>query len=66
MENQKYCTIHKRYLSEALSFLGFRYYKFDKPDGGVEYSFENTEKFRKAFSKLLELKKSIDDYEKNN
>lgn len=53
-----YRVIHKKYLAEALSFLGFRYYKFyDKAEPEtVKYSFVETEEFNKALNEILELK----------
>lgn len=56
--NNKYTVIKKKYLAEALSFLGFRYFKFNK-DGEITYSFENTEKFSKALVKLLQLRDEL-------
>ena len=56
--NNKYTQINKKYLAEALSFLGFRYYKFND-DGQTVYSFENTEKFSKALVKLLQLRDEL-------
>ncbi len=57
MEN-KYTQINKRYLAEALAFLGFRYYKFND-NGQIIYSFENTEKFSLALVKLLNLRDEL-------
>ena len=53
-----YRIIHKKYLAEALSFLGFRYYKFhDESDPGtVKYSFVETDDFNKAVNEILTLK----------
>ena len=58
MDN-KFTQINKKYLAEALSFLGFRYFKFVNDQGQQVYSFENTEKFKSALSKLLKLKKEF-------
>lgn len=56
--NTKYTVIEKRYLANALSFLGFKYYKFG--DGKeTKYSFEETEKFKFALHELLELKNKL-------
>ncbi|URZ18785.1 hypothetical protein [Clostridium felsineum] len=53
MKEEKYYIIKKKYLADALSFLGFRYYKFNN----VNYSFINTNKFREALTSLTDLKK---------
>ena len=54
-DNNKYRVIYKRYLAEALSFLGFRYYKYND-DKGTGYSFVKSDKFINALNELLELK----------
>jgi len=51
----KYFEIRKKYLAEALAFLGFKYYKFNTPEYTL-YSFVDTEDFRKALNDLLRLK----------
>jgi hypothetical protein len=55
-----YRVIHKKYLAEALSFLGFNYYKFNElNDIGkqiVKYSFVETPDFNDAVDNLLALK----------
>ena len=56
--NKNYTTIEKKYLAEALSFLGFKYYKFGEGKETV-YSFEDTDKFRFALGELLELRNKI-------
>jgi len=50
--------VRKRYLADALSYLGFRYYK---KGFGVDtiYTFENTEKFNKAMHELNQLKEKL-------
>lgn len=50
--------VRKRYLAEALSYLGFRYYKNGFGTDTI-YSFENTEKFSKAMHELNQLKEKI-------
>ena len=50
--------VRKRYLAEALSYLGFRYYKNGYGDNTI-YTFENTEKFSKAMHELNQLKEKI-------
>jgi len=51
----KYFEIRKKYMADALSYLGFRYFKFNDPEG-ISYSFEDNEKFREALNDLLGLK----------
>lgn len=58
MEN-KYTIIDKKYLADALSFLGLRYFIFNKEDGRKVYSFEDNEKFHYTLAKILDLKKEI-------
>ena len=55
---KKYVEVKKRYLAEALSFLGFHYYKFTNPEETV-YSFENSEKFQTAFKELIQLRERL-------
>lgn len=55
---KKYVEIKKLYLAEALSFLGFHYFKFTNPTETV-YSFENSEKFQYAFKELMQLRERI-------
>lgn len=50
--------VRKKYLAEALSFLGFRYYKKGFGEDTV-YSFEDTEKFSKAMKELNQLKDKL-------
>jgi len=58
---KKFYEVRKRYLAEALSFLGFRYYKKGFGDETI-YSFENTNKFSKAFYELNQLKERLKNY----
>jgi len=55
-----YRVIHKKYLAEALSFLGFNYYKFNEFDQNnkqiIKYSFVETPEFNSAVNDLLTLK----------
>lgn len=55
-----YRVIHKKYLAEALSFLGFRYYKFNECNQEnkqvIKYSFVETPDFNNAVNDLLLLK----------
>jgi len=50
--------VRKRYLAEALSYLGFRYYKQGFGTDTV-YSFEDTDKFSKAITELNQLKEKL-------
>ena len=54
----KMYEVKKKYLAEALSYLGFRYYKNGFGENTV-YTFENTEKFSKAMHELNQLKEKI-------
>lgn len=58
---KKIYEIRKKYLAEALSFLGFRYYKQGFGDE-TTYTFENTEKFATALHELSELKNKLRNY----
>lgn len=53
---QKYTCIRKKYLAEALSYLGFKYFRFNAEEGYALYSFENNEKFQEALNEMLKLK----------
>jgi len=55
----KYTMIDKKYLADALSFLGLRYMIYDKEDGRKVYSFEDNEKFKYTLARVLDLKKEI-------
>lgn len=55
----KYYNIEKKYLALSLSYLGFKFYTFDKEDGMKIYSFEDTEKFRMALTELTKLKNKL-------
>lgn len=61
MEKTEYYEVRKRYLADALSYLGFRYYKFKNFKGNDVYSFKNTNAFQKAINGLFELKQSINN-----
>lgn len=50
-------NISKRYMAMALSYLGYRYYKYNTPEGTI-YSFERTPEFMECFYKLIELKEN--------
>lgn len=55
---KKYYNVDSRYLANGLSFLGFRYYKFND-EGSTTYSFEDTDEFRKCLSTILTLKRDM-------
>jgi|GEM_PF-1922735 len=52
---KKYYKVSKRYLAEALGYIGFRYYKFND-DGKIVYSFEDNENFQSALKQLIDLR----------
>lgn len=54
----KYRVIYKKYLAEALSFLGFRYYKFYDESNPkiIKYSFIESDEFNNAVNDILALK----------
>jgi len=54
----KIYEVKKKYLAEALSFLGFKYFKKGFGEDTI-YTFENTEKFSKALHELTLLKNKI-------
>ncbi|MBN7771837.1 hypothetical protein [Clostridium aminobutyricum] len=55
----KFYNINKKYLAEALSFLGFRYYKYINDEGKQVYSFEDSNEFQEALSGLFALKGNL-------
>lgn len=55
-----YFEVRKKYLAVALSFLGFKYYKFTSNEGYILYSFAETDKFKDALHDLLKLKDKYD------
>lgn len=61
MGKTEYYEVRKKYLAEALNFIGFRFYKFTNSKGETVYSFEDTEKFKRAINGLFELKQSINN-----
>jgi len=60
----RYFIVRKKYLADALSFLGFKYYKFTEPNGSVYYSFENSEKLNEAMTELLSLQGRFNRYDR--
>lgn len=57
----EYTIIDKKTLADTLNFMGFRYMIFNRANRKV-YSFENTEKFKFALHKVLELRNEINNY----
>jgi len=55
---KKLYEVRKKYLAEALSYLGFRYYKNGFGEE-TTYTFENTEKFSIALHELNQLKNKL-------
>lgn len=57
MMNRKseYFAVNDIALASSLSFLGFRYMRFDDPKFGKVYSFKDTTEFRQAREELLNL-----------
>lgn len=51
-----YFEVRKKYLAEALSYIGFKYYKFTSNEGYVLYSFLDIPEFKNALTDLLSLK----------
>ncbi|MBZ9635524.1 DUF5659 domain-containing protein [Clostridium sp. FP1] len=62
MENKKYYEVKKLYLANSLSYIGFRYFIFDKENDEKIYSFEDTLEFRKAITGITLLR---DKFNKN-
>jgi len=58
----KYFIVRKKYLADALSFLGFKYFKFTESNGSVYYSFENSDKLNEAMTELLSLQGRFNRY----
>lgn len=57
MNEKKYRSVKKKYLADALAFLGFEYYKFSNEDG-ISYSFEDTQKLKYAIDALMQIKRN--------
>jgi hypothetical protein len=55
MNEKKYRSVKKKYLADALAFLGFKYYKFSNKEG-ISYSFEDTDKLKYAIDALMQIK----------
>jgi hypothetical protein len=60
MENKnvksEYFAVNDIALASSLSFLGFRYLRFDDEKYGKVYSFKDTKEFRQARQDLIDLK----------
>lgn len=57
-KNLKITIIKNKYLANALSWLGFRYYKVQR-DGVQAYSFNETQDFLDTLHKIIALKKEL-------
>lgn len=57
----EYYIIRKKYLAEAIAFLGFRYYREGEGRDAI-YKFQDTTEFRQALSGLMELKQKVGQY----
>jgi len=55
---KKYYDVRKKYLADALSYLGFKYFKDGFKENTI-YSFEDTELFRTAMTELNNLKNKL-------
>lgn len=58
----EYYHVYKRYLADALSWLGYEYLKFINDKGEAVWSFKNTEKFQIARLELIEFKKKYGSF----
>jgi hypothetical protein len=58
IENKDTFNVYNKYLADALAFCGYGYYRFTDNRGKNAYSFKKTEKFMKAFDKIVEVKKT--------
>ena len=56
-KESEYFAVNDIALASSLSFLGFRYMRFDDSKFGKVYSFKDTKEFRKAREQLLDLQK---------
>lgn len=52
----EYFAVNDIALASSLSFLGFRYFRYDDEQYGKVYSFKDTDKFREARQDLINLK----------
>jgi len=62
-EKKKYFKIDQKTLATAMSYLCYKYMKFDE-DGKTIYSFEDSSEFRKDLKALNELRKKNNTYKK--
>ncbi|WP_297633546.1 DUF5659 domain-containing protein [uncultured Clostridium sp.] len=63
MNKDKYTIIDNKYLAHALNFAGFRYMQFSRENGNrTVYSFENTEDFKEAMQKIIEIRNEYNKY----
>ncbi|MEO2601009.1 hypothetical protein [Clostridium butyricum] len=54
---KRYFVLDSKTFAEAMNLLGFSFYVFQKDDNKKVYSFENTELFQEAYTKICELRK---------
>lgn len=59
MKESKYYVINDEYMAKALSYVGFQYVRFPDNELGEVYSFERSERFFKAMTKLVDLRKEF-------
>lgn len=59
--NKDYYAVRKKYLANALAYLGYRYYRLDNGKD-IVYSFKDTKEFREALTGLMQLKKEVGQY----
>ena len=55
----KYYSIKKQNLAQALNFMGFKFYVYNGTDGKPLFGFEDTQDFRIAMNSLLQLRKDL-------
>lgn len=56
-----YYEIRKKYLAEAIAWLGYRYWKEGYGKDTI-YKFKDTEEFRNALTGLMQLKNQVGKY----
>lgn len=61
MECKEYYIIRKKYLAEALAFLGYKYFK-EGYEKDTIYKFKNTKEFNTALTELMKLKKQVGQF----
>lgn len=56
---KKYYHVNKKYMADALNYLGFRYYIFSNYQNETVYSFIDDDKFRIALTGLTQLRNQL-------